>query len=42
MIQIEDKPVADDILQKKFVCDLTKCKEACCIEGDLGAPLAEK
>jgi hypothetical protein len=42
MIQIDDKLIADDILQKKFVCDLAKCKGACCIEGDSGAPLEEE
>lgn len=42
MIQIDDKLISDDILQKKFVCDLTKCKGACCIEGDSGAPLDEQ
>jgi hypothetical protein len=31
----------DDIFEKHFVCDLLKCKGACCVEGDLGAPLEE-
>ena len=39
MIEIDDKIISDDVLEKKFVCDLTKCKGACCIEGDAGAPL---
>jgi len=39
MIIIEDILVSDDVLQKKFVCDLNACKGACCIEGDSGAPL---
>ncbi len=28
-----------DILQRHFVCDLNKCKGACCVKGDAGAPL---
>jgi hypothetical protein len=39
MILIEDTCVSDDIAEKFFVCDLNKCKGACCVEGDLGAPL---
>ena len=39
MIEIDDKIISDDVLEKKFVCDLTKCKGACCVEGDAGAPL---
>jgi hypothetical protein len=29
------------VLEKKFVCDITKCKGICCIEGDSGAPLED-
>ncbi len=39
MIIIEDILVSEDILQKRFVCDLSTCKGDCCIEGDYGAPL---
>jgi hypothetical protein len=39
MILIEDTCVSDDIAEKFFVCNLDKCKGACCVEGDLGAPL---
>ncbi len=31
--------ISEDIAQSYFICDLTKCKGACCVEGDLGAPL---
>lgn len=31
--------ISDDIKESFFVCDLSKCKGACCVEGDLGAPL---
>jgi hypothetical protein len=39
MIAIENILVSDDVVQKKFVCDLAKCKGGCCEEGDAGAPL---
>lgn len=39
MIQIDDKLISEDIFSEKFVCDLTRCKGACCVEGDAGAPL---
>ena len=42
MIEIEDKIVSDDILLEKFLCDLKRCKGACCVEGDAGAPLEEQ
>ncbi|HLF32644.1 MAG TPA: DUF3109 family protein [Cyclobacteriaceae bacterium] len=41
MIVIKDTVVSDEILDNFFVCDLVKCKGACCVEGDLGAPLGE-
>ena len=39
MIAIDDKMVSEDLLRAHFVCDLEACKGACCVEGDLGAPL---
>ena len=33
--------ISDDIRDKEFVCNLEKCKGACCVEGDFGAPLEE-
>lgn len=39
MYLIEDTVITSDISEQFFVCDLNKCKGACCIEGDLGAPL---
>lgn len=41
MIVIDKTCISDDIADKFFVCDLQKCKGACCVEGDLGAPLEE-
>lgn len=39
MIQVEDKIISFDVFEKQFVCDLSACKGACCVEGDSGAPL---
>lgn len=39
MIQIDDKLISEEIFSEDFVCNLTKCKGACCVEGDVGAPL---
>jgi hypothetical protein len=39
MILCDDVLVSDDVIEKSFVCDLAKCKGACCEEGDYGAPL---
>lgn len=39
MIQIDDKLMSDDVIERKFVCDLKKCKGECCVSGDSGAPL---
>ncbi|MGA9212688.1 DUF3109 family protein [Kaistella sp.] len=39
MIQIDDKLISEDIFAEEFVCNLSKCKGACCVEGDVGAPL---
>ena len=34
--------ISDDLKESYFVCDLSKCKGACCVEGDLGAPLTNQ
>ncbi len=39
MISIDKTVLSDDIADNCFMCDLDKCKGACCVEGDLGAPL---
>lgn len=39
MIELEGILISDEVIKNKFVCDLEKCKGACCVEGDLGAPL---
>ena len=42
MVEIGDKLISLDVFQKRFVCDLSACKGACCVEGDNGAPLEEE
>ena len=42
MIQIDDKLISEDIFAESFVCNLTKCKGACCVDGDTGAPLEKE
>lgn len=39
MIVLQNTVISDDIREKFFVCNLERCKGACCVEGDLGAPL---
>lgn len=39
MIAIDDKIISTDLLTTRFLCDLSACKGACCVEGDSGAPL---
>jgi hypothetical protein len=41
MIQIGSSLLSLDIFEKEFVCDISKCKGICCIEGDSGAPYSE-
>ncbi len=41
MIKVGEVLISDDIRDKEFVCNLEKCKGACCVEGDYGAPLEE-
>ncbi len=42
MIILQHTVISDDLKDKFFVCNLDKCKGACCVEGDLGAPLEEE
>ena len=41
MILVGNTVITDDLKDELFVCDVEKCKGACCVEGDLGAPLDE-
>ena len=42
MFQIKNTLVSESIIENDFVCNLSKCKGACCIEGNAGAPLEDK
>ncbi|MGY6558371.1 MAG: DUF3109 family protein [Nitritalea sp.] len=42
MIVIGKTVLSDDIKEQFFVCNLEKCKGACCVEGDAGAPLEDR
>jgi len=42
MIVIQDILISEDLLTEKFVCNLSKCKGACCWEGDYGAPVGNE
>lgn len=42
MIQIDNKLISEDVFSEQFVCNLSKCKGICCVEGDAGAPLNEE
>lgn len=42
MIAIGKTLVSDDVIEEKFVCDLQRCKGACCVEGVSGAPLSKE
>jgi len=39
MIIHGDTLIGDEIVKSHFACDVARCKGACCIEGDKGAPI---
>lgn len=39
MLEIAGHLVSEELIKENFICNLEKCKGACCIEGDAGAPL---
>lgn len=41
MIEIDGKIVSSEIITSKFLCDLSRCRGICCVEGNAGAPLDE-
>ncbi len=41
MIVIGHSLISDEIITEHFACQLAACGGACCIEGELGAPLEE-
>ncbi|MBU3820431.1 DUF3109 family protein [Flavobacteriaceae bacterium XHP0103] len=42
MFQLGKTIVSEDIIKKDFVCNLSACKGACCVDGDAGAPLEQE
>jgi len=42
MIEIGNCMISRDLVEKKFVCNLERCKGACCVQGDSGAPLEDE
>jgi hypothetical protein len=42
MIRVEDVILSEDIATAKFACDISRCKGACCVVGDAGAPVSKK
>lgn len=42
MLVIDDILISDAVVAREFVCNLSACKGACCVEGDRGAPLGEE
>ncbi len=41
MIQIGETLVSTEVIERRFLCDLEKCKGICCVEGSSGAPLED-
>jgi len=39
MIEVKNTLVHEDIISENFICNLNRCKGACCVQGDSGAPL---
>jgi len=42
MFQLGKTIVSENIIDKDFVCNLSACKGACCVDGDAGAPLEKE
>lgn len=42
MFQLGKTIVSEDIIKKDFVCNLSACKGACCVEGEAGAPVEKE
>ncbi len=41
MIRVHDVILSEDIATAKFACNLNRCKGACCVVGDAGAPVSK-
>lgn len=42
MFQLGKTIVSEDLIEKDFVCNLSKCKGVCCVAGEAGAPLEKE
>ena len=42
LVEIQDKIISTQIFDKQFVCDLSACKGASCIEGKRSAPATQE
>jgi len=42
MFRVQDVILSEDIATAKFACDVTRCKGACCVVGDSGAPVGKE
>lgn len=42
MIEIDNVLISDEVIEQEFVCNLSKCKGGCCVDGDAGAPLSRE
>lgn len=42
MLVVDNLLVSEEIFEKQFVCNLSKCKGECCVAGDSGAPVKEE
>src|SRR6056297_2319399 len=41
MFKVRNTILSDDIATAQFACDLPRCKGACCVVGDAGAPVSK-
>lgn len=41
MFQLGKTIVSEEIIENDFVCNLSACKGACCVDGNAGAPLED-
>lgn len=42
MIRVQDVILSEDIATAKFACNISRCKGACCVVGDAGAPVSKE
>lgn len=42
MVEVGGVLVHEDIFRNEFVCNIKRCKGACCVEGESGAPLTDE